>query len=190
MVDPSAEVADDVSIWHFAQVRERANVGAGTIIGSHAYLGTGVRVGRNCKIQNNALIYEPAVLEDGVFIGPAVILTNDHWPRAVRTDGLRKQTADWSLVGVTVHEGASIGAGAVCVAPLTIGRWAMVGAGAVVTRDVDDYSLVAGSPAVQVGWVGRSGHRLRASEDDPTILICPVTNERYRFGPQGVLKPI
>jgi acetyltransferase-like isoleucine patch superfamily enzyme len=140
-------------------------------------VGPGVRVGAGVKIQNYALVYEPAVLEDGVFVGPAVVLTNDQYPRAVDPTGAPKRAGVWTPVGVTVREGASLGARAVCVAPVTIGRWAMVAAGAVVSRDVPDFALVAGVPARQIGWVGRAGLRLVADGDDG--WRCPQTGATY-----------
>ena len=157
---------------------EGARVGTGCIIGRGAYVGADVVIGDNCKIQNYALVYEPAVLEPGVFIGPAVVLTNDTYPRAVNPDGSLKSAHDWQPVGVVVREGAAIGgARAVCVAPVTIGRWATVAAGAVVSRDVPDFALVAGVPARRIGWVGRAGVRLEKIGEGQ--WRCPVTDERY-----------
>ena len=115
-------------MWHLAQVREGALLGENCIIGRGAYVGPEVRMGDNCKLQNYALVYEPAVLEDGVFVGPAVVFTNDHYPRSVAPDGTIKRGDDWEAVGVTCREGSSIGARSVCVAPVTIGRWALVDA--------------------------------------------------------------
>jgi len=147
------------------------------VIGHGAYVGSGVRIGANCKLQNHALVYEPAVLEDGVFIGPAAVLTNDQYPRAVTPDGRLKTGADWHPVGVTVRRGASVGARAVCVAPVTVGAWALVAAGAVVTQDVPDHALVVGAPARRVGWVGRAGVPLQASRSG--TWRCPETGETY-----------
>lgn len=175
-VAPDAVVGADSSVWHLAQVREGAVLGEGCVVGRGAYIGTGVRVGRNCKIQNHALVYEPAELADGVFVGPAVVLTNDAYPRAVNPDGSLKSAADWQPVGVQIEEGAAIGARAVCIAPVRIGAWATVAAGAVVTRDVQPYALVAGVPAKQIGWVGRAGHRLVPDGD---ALRCPVSGQQY-----------
>ncbi len=176
-VEDGARVGPGAQVWDQTVVRAGAEVGAETILGRGVYLGPGVRLGERCKVQNQAMVYEPAVLEDGVFIGPAVVLTNDTYPRAVTPDGRRKAAADWEAVGVTVRQGASVGARAVCVAPVTIGRWASVGAGAVVTRDVPDHALVVGTPARQVGWVGRSGVPLVHDAGDR--WSCPVSDEVY-----------
>lgn len=177
-VADSATVGDGAKVWHYAQVRENARLGRNVIVGRGAYIGTGVDVGDNGKIQNYALVYEPASLAPGVFIGPAVVLTNDHFPRAVNPDGTAKSADDWHPVGVTVREGASIGASSTCVAPVTIGAWSLVGAGSVVIKDVPDFALVVGSPARRVGWVGRAGHPLTHDADD--TWVCPVSGARYR----------
>ncbi|GGQ28436.1 acetyltransferase-like isoleucine patch superfamily enzyme [Actinomadura coerulea] len=184
-VDPSAELGDGTTVWDLAQVRENARLGEGCIVGRGAYVGAGVRIGDNVKLQNHALVYEPAVLEDGVFVGPAVVLTNDREPRSVAPDGKLKRGDDWEAVGVHVAEGASLGARSVCVAPVRVGRWAMVAAGAVVTRDVPDFALVAGVPARRIGWVGRAGARLTERPDEQGVWECPRTGEHYAEVPAG-----
>lgn len=176
-VDPRATVGDGSSVWELAQVREDAVLGEQCVVGRGAYVGAGVRIGNRCKLQNHALVYEPATLADGVFIGPAAVLTNDQYPRAVAPDGSLKSASDWQAVGVDVAEGASVGARAVCVAPLRIGAWAMVAAGAVVTTDVPDHGLVVGVPARRIGWVGRAGVRLDDAGDG--VWTCPATGEEY-----------
>lgn len=186
-VDPRAQLGDGTSVWHLAQVREGARLGRDCVIGRGAYIGAGVRLGHRCKVQNYALVYEPAVLEDGVFVGPAAVLTNDRYPRAVAPDGSLKSAADWDQVGVTVREGASIGARAVCVAPVTVGRWAMVAAGSVVVRDVPDFSLVAGVPARFLRWVGRAGEPLEPL--GPGRYRCPRTAAVYQEH-DGVLSEV
>lgn len=176
-VHDSAEVGDGSSVWHLAQIREDARLGSNCVIGRGAYIGSGVTLGDNCKVQNYALLYEPAVLHDGVFVGPAVVLTNDTYPRAVNPDGSLKSASDWEATGVEIRTGAAIGARSVCVAPVTIGAWALVAAGSVVTKDVPDHALVAGVPARQLGWVGRTGHRL--TETAPGTFTCPDTGDTY-----------
>lgn len=182
-ITETADVADNVSIgdgssiWHLAQVREDAVLGENCIVGRGAYIGTGVKLGDNCKIQNYALVYEPAELADGVFVGPAAVLTNDLYPRAINNDGSIKSASDWEHVGVTIGRGASIGARAVCVAPAVIGEWAMVAAGAVVTKDVPAHALMVGVPAKQIGWVSRTGVRLESVAEDR--YRCPSSGEEY-----------
>ncbi len=177
-VAPDAVIGEGSSVWHLAQVREGAVLGRGCVIGRGAYVGTGVRMGDHCKVQNYALVYEPARLGDGVFVGPAAVLTNDTFPRAVNPDGSVKSADDWQSVGVTIGQGASIGARAVCVAPVGIGSWAMVAAGAVVTRDVPDHALVVGVPARRIGWVGHAGTPLQ--DGGGGSWTCPSTGTTYR----------
>lgn len=177
-VSQNATLGLNVRVWHHSHIRETAIIGEHSIIGQSVYIGPGVKVGRNAKIQSNALIYEPAVIEDGVFIGPAVILTNDQYPRAVNPDESQKSIQDWTHVGVIVRKGASIGAGCICVAPVEIGKWALVAAGSTVTNDVPAYSIVAGSPAKWINWVGKAGLPLRSMGD--RSFECPKTGTRYK----------
>jgi UDP-2-acetamido-3-amino-2,3-dideoxy-glucuronate N-acetyltransferase len=156
-VDPSAEVHESVTIptstrvWGHTQIRENAKIGANCIIGRNVYIGPGVVIGDNCKIQNNALIYEPAVLEEGVFIGPAAVLTNDRRPRAINRDGSLKEASDWELAGVLIRKGASVGANAVCVAPVEVGEWSVIAANSVIIRDALSETVYAGSPGMPKG---------------------------------------
>jgi acetyltransferase-like isoleucine patch superfamily enzyme len=176
-VDARAGIGAGSRIWHLAQIREDASLGRNCTVGRGAYVGPGVVLGDNCKLQNHALVYEPARLGAGVFVGPAAVLTNDEYPRAVTPDGRLKSGEDWTAVGVVVGEGAAIGARAVCVAPVTVGRWALVAAGAVVTKDVPDFALVVGVPARRIGWVGRAGRPLTAKDDG--VWVCPGTGAEY-----------
>ncbi|MDX3237762.1 acyltransferase [Streptomyces sp. ME03-5709C] len=184
-VDESAELGDGTTVWELAQIREKARLGVGCVIGRGAYVGTGVRIGDNVKLQNYALVYEPAELGDGVFVGPAVVLTNDQYPRSVDPEGKLKRGGDWEAVGVKVAEGASLGARSVCVAPVRVGRWALVAAGAVVTKDVPDFALVAGVPARRIGWVGRAGVRLVERAGEPGVWECPQTGVLYQEEESG-----
>lgn len=187
-VAESAQIGEGSSVWHLAQVREDAILGENCVIGRGAYIGTGVVLGNNCKVQNYALVYEPARLEAGVFVGPAAVFTNDHYPRAVEPDGRIKCADDWEAVGVTCLEGASIGARAVCVAPVTIGRWALVAAGAVVIKDVPDFALMVGVPAKRVGWVGRHGVPLKQTSE-ANEWVCPASGDQYRqAGPERLIE--
>ncbi len=177
-VDSTAAIGDGSSIWHLAQIRDGVVLGENCIVGRGAYIGSGVKIGKNSKIQNYALVYEPATLGDGVFIGPAAVLTNDQFPRAINTDMSQKSGSDWQAVGVSIGDGASIGARAVCIAPVSIGKWALVAAGAVVTKDVPAFALVAGVPAKRIGWVGRAGVRLEKTDDNH--FRCPKDASTYK----------
>ncbi len=152
-VSPLATVGEDTRIWHHAQVRERARIGRGCTLGKGVYVDFDVVIGDNVKIQNGVMLFHGCVVEDGAFLGPGVILTNDKFPRAINPDGTLKTDADWEVGTVRVRRGASVGAGAVVLPGVTIGQFAMVGAGAVVTRDVPDHGLVVGNPARLVGFV-------------------------------------
>ncbi|MEO5963846.1 MAG: acyltransferase [Candidatus Limnocylindrales bacterium] len=200
MIDPSARIhasADleaDVaigprsSVWHRAQVRTGARIGADCIVGRDAFIDEGVVIGDRVKIQNAALVYHGVTVEDGVFIGPNAILTNDRYPRAITATGELARADDWTVSPILLQTGASIGAGAVVVAGHTVGRFATVGAGAVVTRDVPDHALVAGNPARRIGWVCACGARLAgangtpaAGVGDPTDAACLACGSGYRI---------
>lgn len=159
-VYPNAHIGGGTRIWNEAQVREGARLGIDCNIGKGVYIDRDVVIGDRVKIQNRASIYRGVTIEDGVFIGPHVAFTNDLYPRAVHPDGTVRGDDDWQPVPTLVREGASIGASAVIIAGVNIGRWAMVGAGAVVTRDVPGQGLVFGNPASLMGWVCLCGRRL------------------------------
>jgi acetyltransferase-like isoleucine patch superfamily enzyme len=158
-VSPEAEIGDGTIIWRNVQIRESARIGQKCIIGQSAYIDFGVVIGNNVKIQNNASLYHGLELEDGVFVGPHVIFTNDRVPRGINPDGSLKSADDWTVGQTRVRFGAAIGAGTVIVTGVTIGRWAMVGSGAVVTKDVPDHALVVGNPARILGYVSAKGVR-------------------------------
>ncbi len=159
-VSPQAIVEPGVKIWHQAQVRERATIGANCIIGKGAYIDFAVSIGANSKIQNGVYVYHGVTIEEGVFLGPGVILTNDRLPRAITPDGVQKNDADWQVDAILVKRGASLGARAVVLPGVTIGEYAMVGAGAVVTRNVPAHGLVYGNPARLHGYVCQCGTML------------------------------
>ncbi len=183
-VETGARIGDGTYVWHLAHVRSGAVVGDNCVIGGGAFIDTGVTVGNNCKIQNAAQVFTPATIGDGVFIGPGAIVTNDRNPRAVNPDLSQKSASNWEADPVAIKDGASIGAGAILVAGVTIGRWAMVAAGAVVTRDVLDHELVAGVPARRLGWVGKDGQKLG---EDGVHWVGPG-QVRYMETPAGLVE--
>jgi UDP-2-acetamido-3-amino-2,3-dideoxy-glucuronate N-acetyltransferase len=186
-IDPRATIGSGTSVWQWATVREYARLGSGCTIGRGAYIDDHVLIADNVKVQNQALIYAPARIEDGAFIGPAAVLTNDRYPRSIDAAGKLKRVDDWLAEGVVIRLGASIGARAVVVAGVTVGSYALIGAGAVVTRDVPDFAMVVGVPARRIGWVGTAGRPLiRISED---VWRCPDTAERYEEH-DGALVPL
>ena len=175
-VDDGVEIGAGTKIWHFAHVLSGSRIGERCVISQNVMIGPNVAVGNGCKIQNNVSVYEGVTLEDDVFCGPSMVFTNVLLPRAFVS---RRS----EFLPTLVRRGASIGANATIVCGNTIGQYAMVGAGAVVTRDVDDHALVVGAPAIRIGWVSRSGDRLAAD------LVCPRTGQRYREA-SGKLSPI
>ncbi len=163
-VSPHAEISAGTRIWHQAQVREGAHIGENCIIAKGVYVDLDVTVGSNVKIQNGTSVYHGVTIEDGVFLGPGVILTNDKVPRAINPDGSLKGDADWEVSPILIRRGASIGAGTVVLPGVTIGEFALVGAGALVTRDVPAHGLVYGTPARLQGYACRCGRPLTRSE--------------------------
>ena len=157
VVSPDAQLGVGTRVWHYAQVREGARIGRECNVGKGVYVGAGVVIGDRCKIENNASLFEGLTLEDGVFVGPHVVFTNDRRPRATNPDGSLQTADDWELEHTTVRRGASLGAGAIVLPGLEIGRYAMVGAGSVVTRDLTPHELVVGNPVRHIGWICACG---------------------------------
>ncbi len=192
-VSPLARIGEGTKIWHQAQIRESAQIGESCIIGKGVYIDFEVVIGSRVKIQNGASIYHGVTVEDGVFIGPHACLTNDKLPRAITPAGELKRDADWEVGKILIQYGASIGAGAIILPGVTIGRFAVVGAGAVVTKDVASHGLVVGNPARLMGFVCMCGHRLEEESDVQTLRVedrtlrisrhftCPHCGREYSF---------
>jgi acetyltransferase-like isoleucine patch superfamily enzyme len=184
-LEDDVTVGPDTAVWNRVQVRRGARIGAGCIVGRDAYIDEGVVIGDRVKIQNAALVYTGVTVDDGVFIGPNAILTNDRYPRSITLSGELARPEDWAIGPIHLYEGASIGAGAVVVAGNDVGRFATVGAGAVVTRTVPDHALVAGNPARRIGWVCACGHRLGDRRGNPVPgdgigeAECQACGSRY-----------
>jgi len=176
-VDLPCTIGAGTRIWHYTHVRENAAIGAGCNIGQNVYIGAGVQVGDRCKIQNNVSVYEGVTLEDEVFVGPSAVFTNVINPRAAIE---RKHEFQPTLV----ERGATVGANATVLCGITIGRWAFIGAGSVVTHSVPDFALVIGVPARRIGWICRCGVRLSLGADP---IRCAACGDEYRFDSAGHL---
>lgn len=174
IVDDGATIGAGTRIWHWVHVCGGAVIGESCSLGQNVFVGNRVRVGDNVKIQNNVSVYDNVTLEDDVFCGPSMVFTNVRNPRSAvpRKDEYRD---------TLVRRGATLGANCTIVCGVTIGQYAFVGAGAVVTRDVPDYALVVGVPARQIGWMSRNGERLSLPLEGTGEAECPVTRERYRL---------
>lgn len=172
-VDTGASIGEGSKIWHFSHVLPRTRIGRNCVLGQNVMAGPDVQIGDGCKIQNNVSLYAGVTLEDEVFCGPSMVFTNVLTPRAF----VDRKT---EFLPTLVRRGATIGANATIVCGVTIGRYAMIGAGTVVTKDVRNYALVVGNPARQIGWVSRAGNVL-----DET-LKCPRTGECYREAADGL----
>lgn len=188
-IHPTADVADTASIgegtriWHHSQVRPDAVIGENCNIGKGVYIDTDVHVGDNVKIQNYVSVYHGVNLEEGVFIGPHACFTNDMRPRAINVDGTPKAVDDWVLSKTLVKKGAAIGANATIRCGVTIGEWAMIGSGSVVTHDVPDYGLVFGNPARLHGFVCPCGEKLTLAQQSArsVLMQCPACEHQVEI---------
>ena len=174
IVDDGAQIGDDCRIWHFAHVCGGAQIGVGVSLGQNVFVGNKVLIGDRCKVQNNVSIYDNVTLEEGVFCGPSMVFTNVHNPRALVE---RKNEYRDTLV----CKGASLGANCTIVCGVTIGAYALIGAGAVVTRDVPEFALMVGVPAKQSGWFSAFGEKLDLPLEGSAVTICGHTGALYRL---------
>ena len=172
IIDDGAQIGDNSRIWHFVHVCGGARIGSGCSLGQNVFVGNDVHIGNNVKIQNNVSVYDAVTLEDDVFCGPSMVFTNVYNPRAAVT---RKNEYRRTLV----RQGATLGANCTIVCGATIGRYAFVGAGAVVQKDVPDFALVVGVPARQIGWMSRFGERLELPLQGNGEAVCPHMGDRY-----------
>jgi UDP-2-acetamido-3-amino-2,3-dideoxy-glucuronate N-acetyltransferase len=176
IVDDGAQLGEGTRVWHFAHICAGARIGEGCSFGQGVYVGNDVSIGRNVKVQNNVSVYDAVTLEDDVFCGPSMVFTNVYNPRSAVS---RKHAYRRTLV----KKGATLGANCTIVCGVTIGRYAFVGAGAVVNEDVPDFALMVGVPARRIGWMSRHGERLDlpAATDagSERVAACPATGERY-----------
>jgi len=170
-VSSTAQIGPGTRIWGQVHVREYAQIGETCNIGKGVYIDTLVHIGSNVKIQNHVSLFEGVTLEDGVFVGPHVCFTNDLLPRAITPDGKLKIADDWVITPTLVKYGASIGAGSIIICGITIGKFAQIGAGSVVTRDVPAHTLVFGNPARQHGYVCRCARKISDVFEQNGLLI-------------------
>jgi acetyltransferase-like isoleucine patch superfamily enzyme len=182
-VSEKAKIGEGTSIWHHAQVREGVNIGSNCILGKGVYVDNDVSIGDNVKIQNYTSVYHGVTLEQGVFVGPHVCFTNDLHPRAINPDGSLKAADDWVLTKTLVKRGAALGGNSTIVCGSTIGDWAMVGSGSVVTNDVPAYGLVYGNPARLHGFVCTCGTKLeKETQKGKNVLAkCPKCNQQIEI---------
>ena len=184
-IHPTADVSDQAqigagtSIWHQCQIRENVQIGTHCILGKGVYVDFEVHIGNNVKVQNYVSIFHGVEIEDGVFVGPHVCFTNDNFPRAINPDGSLKAADDWEIGPILIKRGAALGANATILPKVVVGEWALVGAGAVVTKDVPDYGLVVGNPARLIGFVCTCGRRLVAGQEEADTMLaqCPHCSE-------------
>jgi len=182
IIDAGAQIGADCRIWHWVHICGGARIGERCSFGQNVFVGNDVQIGDNCKVQNNVSIYDAVTLEDDVFCGPSMVFTNVHNPRSavIRKDDYRR---------TLVKRGATIGANATIVCGVTLGEYAFIGAGAVITKDVRPYALMAGVPARQIGWMSQHGERLDLPLTGTGEAACPATGQRYYLR-DGAVQPM
>lgn len=171
-VESGATIGEGTKIWHICHVRKNAQIGQDCVLGRGVFVDAGVQIGNQVKIQNYVSVYVGVTIEDYVFVGPHVCFTNDMYPRAVNPDLTPKDLSNWIVTPTLVQHGASLGANSTIVCGITIGRWAMVGAGSTVTKDVPDHALVVGNPAKLIGYVCKSGRRHHTLDEAISCQNC------------------
>ena len=188
IIEENVNIGSSTKIWHFSHIRSNAKIGQNCILGKNVYIDTNVKIGNNVKIQNNVSVYQGVTLEDGVFVGPHVCFTNDLLPRSVNPDGTLKssgssKTKDWKIEETLVKCGASIGANSTILSGLTIGKFALVGAGSVVTKDIPDHGLVYGNPARLRGFVCKCGKKMDIikKEKNTSKYRCNFCNQEINL---------
>ena len=179
IIDESVQIGDETKIWHFCHVMQNAIIGRNSVLGQNVFIGRNVQVGNRVKIQNNVSVYEGVIIEDDVFLGPSAVFTNVLNPRSQVNRSNR-------FMKTRVASGSTIGANATVICGTTIGNFAFVGAGAVVTRDVLPYDLVLGNPARQVGWVSEYGNKLEFDKED--MATCPESGGKYRREGEKIIR--
>lgn len=182
VVDKTAKIGEGTKVWHFTHVRENAEIGRDCVLAHSVYVGKGVKIGNGVKLENRATIYQGVKVEDKVFVGPHVTFTNDPYPRSFSTD--------WRIVETLVKGGASIGAGSVVICGVTLGEYAMIGAGSVVTNDIPSHALAYGNPAEVRGFVCKCGRKLKEEKKkrDFILMKCLRCGEKYKIPTQDYAK--
>lgn len=175
IVEKTAKIGEGTKVWHFAHVREDAKIGRECVLGHSVYVGKGVQIGNRVKLENRATVYQGVTIEDDVFVGPHVTFTNDLYPRSHSTD--------WKIKPTSVKKGASIGASTIVICGLTIGEYAMIGAGSVVTKDIPPHALTYGNPAKIRGFVCKCGRSLtkEAERQKVVLMVCSVCDKKYEI---------